>query len=722
MHATVAYATPSPPSLRRDSNMPTPTDRLLEVLQQQFGHSTFRPHQRGVCESVVAGEDCLLVMPTGGGKSLCYQLPGLVRGRGTLVISPLIALMEDQVAGLRANGIRADRIHSGRSRDEQRATFRQWLNRELDFLLIAPERLRVPGFAERLALDPPGLIAVDEAHCISMWGHDFRPDYRLLGERLPLLRGDGPDTPPIIAMTATATVRVQADILRQLGMTSANAHIRGFVRENLAIEVVECSTSVRPERVARLLLADEARPAIVYALSKREVDALATTLKEDHDLRAAAYHAGMPTDRRNAVQERFLAGELDVIVATVAFGMGVDKADIRTVFHMGLPATVEGYYQEIGRAGRDGLPSRAIVFYSWADRRLHDFLRDRSYPPMSALDAVLREVSDHPVPRDWLMQQVRIERDQAEAALDKLRIHGALAFTQHDEVVRLPDAHGRAWCVQYEKQLAWRMAQLDDIFRFAATSQCRMQELVRYFGDTAVSRPCGVCDVCAPEDCTARSFRRPTDDETQLLERIVGGLAGAGWRSAGRVHKDAVGEHLADRRTFDGLLDGLGRAGIVHTRTSSFDKDGRTITYREICLERGSWAPGGKWLRSIQLDDDAMAPKTKKKRATRSTKAKTAGGRKLAGGAKKTAVADDDLETLTTRADATLVDELKAWRLARARTEGVPAYVVLTNKALLAVAANLPTSEAELLAISGIGPAKVERYGADLLAELQSRS
>ena len=713
LHAIPAYATPPKPSLRRVNDMPEPTDRLLEVLQETFGHPDFRPHQRGVCESVVNGDDCLLVMPTGGGKSLCYQLPGLVRGGGTLVISPLIALMEDQVAGLRANGVRADRIHSGRSREDQQNTFRQWLRGELDFLLIAPERLRVPGFAERLAQDPPGLIAVDEAHCISMWGHDFRPDYRLLGERLPLLRGNGPDAPPIVAMTATATVRVQADILRQLGMTSANAHIRGFVRENLAIEMVECSKSERAERVARLLLAEEARPAIVYARSKREVDALATSLRDDQDLQAEAYHAGMPSDRRNAVQERFLAGELDVIVATVAFGMGVDKADIRTVFHIGLPATVEGYYQEIGRAGRDGLPSRAVCLYSWADRRLHDFLRDRSYPPMSALDAVLREVGDHPVPRDWVMQQVRIEREQAEVALGKLRVHGAVAVTPHDNVVRLPDARGHRWRQDYEKQLAWRMAQLDDIFRFAATSQCRMQELVRYFGDSDMSRPCGCCDVCAPEACTARTFRPPTENERDMLQRIVAGLGGAGWRSAGRVHKDAVGEHVADRRTFDGLLDGLGRAGIVHTRTASFDKDGRTITYREICLERGSWAPGGTWLRSIQLDDDAMQPKKKKKkkRAPRKSTKKSAPKAESA-----------TLEALTARADATLVDELKAWRLARARSEGVPAYAVLTNRCLLEVAAVLPSSKDELLAISGIGPMKLARYGDDLLAELQARS
>ncbi|MCO4762275.1 MAG: ATP-dependent DNA helicase RecQ [Myxococcales bacterium] len=685
-------------------------DVMLQTLQERFGHDEFRPHQREVCDAVVAGQDCLLVMPTGGGKSLCYQLPGLVRGRGTLVISPLIALMEDQVAKLRANDIEADRIHSGLSRHAQQMTFRRWINRELDFLLIAPERLRVPGFAERLGQDPPGLIAVDEAHCISMWGHDFRPDYRLLGERLPLLRGDGPDAPPIVAMTATATVRVQGDILRQLGMGESNAFIRGFVRHNLAIEIVECTKSERPDRVAKLLADDAARPAIVYALSKREVDAIAASLADDHDLRAAAYHAGMATDHRNNVQERFLAGELDVVVATVAFGMGVDKADIRTVLHVGLPATVEGYYQEIGRAGRDGQPSRAIALYSWADRRLHDFLRDRSYPPLSALDAVLYHIPDHPIPRDWLMGQVRLEPEQAEAALGKLRVHGAVETTSHDEVVRLPDARGQRWRSDYEQQLAWRMAQLDDIFRFAATANCRMQELVRYFGEREVSRPCGHCDTCAPEACTARQFRSPTEQECHLLESLVEGLAGRGWRSAGRVHKDAIGERLADRRTFDGLLDGVARAGIVHTRTASFDKDGRTITYREICLERGSWPRGGKWLQSVQLDDDAMRPKkskAKKKRA-KSTK-KSASSR-----ARSAPPAEFS-------GDSALVDELKAWRLARARTEGVPAYVVLTNKALFAVATHLPTTDEELLAIPGIGPAKVARYGADLLAELRTR-
>ncbi|HEX7600329.1 MAG TPA: RecQ family ATP-dependent DNA helicase, partial [Polyangiaceae bacterium] len=320
---------------------------LRVLLRESFGFEAFRPYQEDVCVAAAAGKDVLLVMPTGAGKSLCYQLPGIARGGTTLVVSPLIALMEDQVAQLVRRGFAAERIHSGRDRAESRAVCKAYLDGTLDFLFIAPERLKVPGFPEMLARRKPTLIAIDEAHCISQWGHDFRPDYRMLGERLPLLR-----PAPVIALTATATPTVQDDIANELRLTAPLRFIHGFRRTNIGVEVVVRNPSERGDIVRKLLEDPARRPAIVYAPTRKVAEELAAELSPR--LRAEAYHAGLRANVRDEVQSAFLGVRTEVIVATTAFGMGIDKANVRTVVHAALPATVEGYYQEIGRAGRDG--------------------------------------------------------------------------------------------------------------------------------------------------------------------------------------------------------------------------------------------------------------------------------------------------------------------------------------------------------------------------------
>jgi len=324
-------------------------DRTLEeLLHRAFGFASFRPNQEAVCRAAMDGKDVLLVMPTGSGKSLCYQLPGLARGGTTLVISPLIALMEDQASKLRQQGFAVDSIHSNRDRAASRKVCLDYLAGRLQFLFIAPERLRVPSFPEMLAKRKPSLVAIDEAHCISQWGHDFRPDYRMLGQHLPALR-----PAPVIALTATATPLVQNDIARQLGLANAARFIHGFRRNNIALEVVEIAASERAALAREILLDRAHRPAIVYAPTRKQAEAI--TAEIIHDCPAAAYHAGLDADHRKRVQEEFLDGKVEVMIATVAFGMGIDKPDVRTVIHTGLPGSLEGYYQEIGRAGRDGL-------------------------------------------------------------------------------------------------------------------------------------------------------------------------------------------------------------------------------------------------------------------------------------------------------------------------------------------------------------------------------
>ena len=274
-----------------------------------------------------------------------------------------------------------------------RAVGEAYLEGRLDFLFIAPERLRVPGFPEMLARRTPALVAVDEAHCISEWGHDFRPDYRLLGERLPALR-----PAPIVALTATATPRVQRDIAEQLALAAPRRFIHGFRRTNIAIEAATVKPGEdRTDIALRVLREPERRPAIVYAPTRKGAEELATALAADGRT-AAAYHAGMAAPRRERVQTAFLGGELDVVVATIAFGMGIDKPDVRTVLHTAMPSTVEGYYQEIGRAGRDGKASRAVLLYSWADRRTHEYFLERDYPEPEVLERLFRALPAEPRP------------------------------------------------------------------------------------------------------------------------------------------------------------------------------------------------------------------------------------------------------------------------------------------------------------------------------------
>jgi DNA topoisomerase-3 len=390
---------------------------LSGLLYSAFGFSSFRPNQEAVCRAAIEGRDVLLVMPTGSGKSLCYQLPGVVRGGTTLVISPLIALMEDQVGKLKEQGFAVDRIHSGRPRAESRQACVDYLSGKTQFLFIAPERLRVAGFPEMLAKRPLSLIAIDEAHCISQWGHDFRPDYRMLGQYLPRFR-----PAPVIALTATATPVVQNDIAEQLGMAQPERFVHGFRRANITIEVVEIVPSQRAELTGQLLREAERRPAIVYTPTRKQAESLASELAAYFP--AAAYHAGIDAGRRQQVQEEFQEGRIQVMVATIAFGMGIDKADVRSVIHTALPGSLEAYYQEIGRAGRDGAPSRAILMHSYADRYTHDFFFERDYPDVTVLEAIFTQLRAEPHEKALLMPKLRMDEEvfDKDDCLDRTRI------------------------------------------------------------------------------------------------------------------------------------------------------------------------------------------------------------------------------------------------------------------------------------------------------------
>ena len=548
---------------------------LDALLHRAFGFAAFRANQEEVCRTVIAGRDALLVMPTGAGKSLCYQLPGLARGGTTLVISPLIALMEDQYAKLRDRGFAVECIHSGRDRAASRQACLDYLNGKLQFLFIAPERLRVAGFAEMLAKRKPSLIAIDEAHCISQWGHDFRPDYRLLGGYLPSLR-----PAPVIALTATATGIVQRDICHQLGFDQQAGFIHGFRRSNIAIEVVETSPSQRPGLARELLSDPEHRPAIIYTPSRKQAESVAALLA--HAFPTAAYHAGLDAERRRRVQDNFLSGKLEVIVATIAFGMGIDKANIRSVMHTALPGSVEAYYQEIGRAGRDGEPSRAILMHSYADRHTHDFFFERDYPDVKMLDQIYARLGQEPQAREVIEKQSRVPGDVFEKALEKLWTHGGVTLNAAEDL----SLGINTWRDSYIAQGVQKQAQVEAMIRYAQSNQCRMSSLVRHFGDTADSqKPCGICDFCAPERCVAQRFRAATEMEQALARSVVDSLRGDG-RSLGKLHTELCSKNGMDRDSFEELMGAMARAGLVRLLDTVFEKDGKQIPFRKASLAR----------------------------------------------------------------------------------------------------------------------------------------
>ena len=338
---------------------------MQTILKKHFGYDEFRPHQKEVIEQVLAGKDCVVLMPTGGGKSLCFQIPALMMDGLTIVVSPLISLMKDQVDALQMNGIAADLWNSTLSRDEVISVARRAKNGELKILYVAPERFAVAGFDTFLHTLKLSLIAVDEAHCISEWGHDFRPDYR----NLNLLRAKFPGV-PVIALTATATEKVRDDIVKQLDLKKPEIFISSFNRPNLSYEVLPKKDSLKT--ILSLLKEYKDESVIIYCFSRNDTEKLVINLKKNK-IKAAAYHAGLNPDTRRENQEKFIQDKVNIIVATIAFGMGIDKPDVRLVIHHSMPKSIEGYYQETGRAGRDGLPARCVLLFSYADKFKHDY-------------------------------------------------------------------------------------------------------------------------------------------------------------------------------------------------------------------------------------------------------------------------------------------------------------------------------------------------------------
>ncbi|HUQ07051.1 MAG TPA: ATP-dependent DNA helicase RecQ, partial [Kofleriaceae bacterium] len=540
-----------------------PKGALERALDDVFGFSTLRPGQAEVIAEVLDGHPVVAVMPTGAGKSLCYQLPAIILGQKggvTLVVSPLIALMKDQVDVLTARGVAAAALTSAATQEQQRDILDGIRAGLFTLVYVAPERFKSPRFLDALRAmgDRLALVAIDEAHCISEWGHDFRPDYRRIGAAVRELR-----PPRVAAFTATATPEVRADIAEQLAMTNPRVHVRGFDRPNLyyTIERVR-GIEEKSQRLVQLARTRDGGVALVYASTRKNAEKYADTLKRA-GMRVRVYHAGLDDKSRDEAQDVFMAGKLDAIVATNAFGMGIDKSDIRIVVHADVPRSPEAYYQECGRGGRDGRATKCVLLFGAGDVRMQEFLIDASYPSTEQLRALWKLLKDQP--------ELGAASDLEDKVGDKLP--GEPHASTVSSALRLLERHGLlrrdgdVWeavrpdpsmfapldVEGLQRRAEVERSKLRSMVEFAWSSRCRRQMILEYFGDEEWAdrgRRCGACDSC---DAIAHGSAPEMDEKTKRgIERLlslVGNLHGRFGRT--RIAALAVGAQEEDRRWDD---------------------------------------------------------------------------------------------------------------------------------------------------------------------------
>ncbi len=595
----------------------------IGVLRRVFGYDSFRGAQQEIIEHVIGGGDALVLMPTGGGKSLCYQIPALVRHGTGVVISPLIALMQDQVDALRALGVRAGFLNSTQDQRQRRDVEAAFAEGKLDLLYLAPERLRAESTLRLLDRGAIALFAIDEAHCVAQWGHDFRPDYlelSALHERWPSV--------PRIALTATATEATRAEIADRLNLGAARHFVSSFDRPNIRYRI---EPKTDPNRQLLDLLRDEhaGDAGIVYCLSRASVEEKAALLSQS-GITALPYHAGLDSRTRTVNQARFLREDGLVIVATIAFGLGIDKPDVRFVAHLDLPKSVEGYYQETGRAGRDGLPATAWLGYGLSD-----------------------------------VVQLRKLIDASEGDF----------------------AHRRRLAIH-----------LDSMLALCETVECRRVQMLAYFGEPATA--CGNCDTCLTP--------AQTWDGTIAAQKVLSAV----YRLKRERNQSFGATHIVD------ILLGKETAKVMENSHAELTVFGvgaefsagewrgvvRQLLAQRLLAVQGDYGT----LALTALSDEVLAGRRQvplRREPPRAPRARSA----------KPAKAVAAVAAELPEAAAGLFERLRAWRAAAAKEQGVPAYVIFHDATLRQIAAELPSTLADLSNISGIGEAKLTRYGQQIL-------
>jgi ATP-dependent DNA helicase RecQ len=609
---------------------PLPLDdaRVAEILSRWWGFDQLRPLQADAIRAALAGRDSLVVMPTGGGKSLCYQLPPLLGDTTDVVVSPLVALMKDQVDALEAIGYPAAAIHSGLDADERRRIRDRLAARELRLIFTAPERLVNSGLLDLLAQVGVRRFAIDEAHCISQWGHDFRPEYRqlaLLRERFPAAS--------VHAFTATATPRVRDDIVAQLQLREPDVLVGTFDRPNLVYRVVPRTDRI--QQTLEVLGRHAGEASIVYCISRKETERLAARLAAEGIL-ARPYHAGLDARERHRTQEAFAHETIDVVVATVAFGMGIDRSDVRLVLHTSLPKSLEAYQQETGRAGRDGLAAECVLLYSSAD--------------VFSWEALVRKSAE----------ESDLEPDEA------------------------------------ERLIASQVSHLHSMRRYAQAARCRHAALSEYFGQAYGTAACGACDVCLDETANL-------PESSVTAQKIISCVARVGERFGVRhvcevlrgAKTEGIQRHGHDKLSTFGLLASLDQRSAENLVHQLLDQDllSRSGGDRPVVgLNPRSWEVL-RGERPVVL----LEPRVGK---TRAAKADV-----------------DDWEGV----DRDLFERLRLWRRRVADARGKPAWTILDDKSLRAIAREKPASPAALLRCKGIGEKRLADFGAAVLDIVSGR-